>query len=479
MKLFSKTIKESKYPGISIGAEEFKKYKEAIEKTNRSKDFLKAMWIISQYPELLENDKLKNLLNGKHTDIVTVPENIIKDLQKISKKIGDEAKLFPEFLTAAQRDAVIQKKIDPNDLTLDLESQKGRDAIVKRYAPLIEKLVYEFYKTGCPLSKEELRSAALLGLTDAMNTYKNPAELAKMSGEGKTKNTSFTSYAAYKIKFQILGDIEDYGRTVKFSNYRRDQFRKENGEEANLPKEFSIDSFNAFNRDGEPIPFDVFFGLDVAGDNDIESSVDRKLKKDMYDKIFKRMESKFSSRDCTIFYKTWGLNGYKREKTKDVAKDTGISSPAVTQICNRIVKFLATDSYIQSLKNAFESIVNDYVIGKMAEIYDQPKYAIIESFVYDDTYVLLEELSKWKDKTKFQKAINTATDMLAVDDALLIYDILQKKKTFKKGSRNTAPIIHFLEAVYPYRSFKKASYEELNDALKELSDIAAGFNIIW
>lgn len=477
MKHFSQSIITESIEKPVLTIEEFQEFKEAIEKTKRSPEFLRMMWILDTNPALLDKEVLEYALKGRSKDN-SVDDATIKDLYKLARKAGDETKLLPPLLNSAQRRAVIDNRIDPNDFTLDLESQAGRNNIVKRYTPLIEKLVYEYYKSGCPLSKEELRSAALMGLTTAMNTYKNPDELEEFM-KGTKKKASFTAFAAAKMKFAILGDIEDYGHTVRFSNYNRDQFRAKYGEDATLPKDMSIDNFQAFNKEGEQIPFDAFFGL-TTGTNNIDAGTKDKERQEAFQKLFTRIESKFSSRDCIVFYKSWGLNGYKKEKMKDVAKELGLSSPAAGMICNRIIKFIANDPYCRSLKNMFESIINHYISEKYTEIYESSKQEIIDSLLYDDTYLLLENLFIWNDPKRFKAMVNKATTNLQVDAVLYIYDIIKgTEKSFAKLHLYKDAVISFLENLYPDRSFKMSSTDDLITELTHLASVSKGFNIKW
>ena len=335
--------------------------------------------------------------------------------------------------------------------------------------PLVHKLVKQ-YENASALSKEDLLSSALEGLTDAMNEYKNPEELEKL---GKTGDMSFTSYAAYRIKQAILKEMTDNSRNVKISNYYQDKL-KDAGED--LTREFSIDRMFASSDDEEPMSIDRFFGL-----SDEDNILSMKEKEEIYQKIFKRIESKFSSRDCTILYKVWGVNGYKREKVKDIAKELGISSPAVVQACGRIIKFVASDKYCQEIYSAYESLADDYVIGKLLEVYKEDKKTIVESLIYDDLYILLENLRKWNNKDKFQKTVNKATDDLNVDDALFIYKILQNKELLdaKNVKKYKGAIIRFLENLYPDQSFKNAKNEDLVAELNDLRTISLKFAIAW
>ena len=468
MKVFSTILTESSSETFALTGEEFKKYCEAIEATKRSKEFLHLLWIISKNPELLDREKVEYLIKGKNVCKIVSADDV-KAFIAYAKRVGDEIKLLPQLLSAYQREAVIAKKIDPNDLTLDLETERGRNAIAKKYIPLIEKLVKQFEGKSA-LSKEEIRSAAMTGLVNAMNDYKNPEEMEKAGKEG---NLSFTSYAAYRIKQQILKDIDNFSRDVKISKYYQGKLKDE-GEDTN--REFSIDALFANDDDDKAMSVDRFFQL-----SDEDNSLEMREKEEMYAKLFKRIESKFSSRDCIVLYKVWGVNGHNKEKVKDIAKELGISSPAIVQICNRIIKFIANDKYCQDLHKAYESLVDDYVIGKLFEVYKEDRNTIIESFLFDDLYILLEELNKFNNKDKFQKIVNTATDDLNVDDALYIYNILQNKSMLdEKGiKKHKGAVIKFLENVYPDKTFRKASVNDLINELDDLKAVSLKFAIIW
>ena len=469
MKVFTKLayITESRKDNTALTQEEFDKYAKAVNATKRSKEFKQLLWLAGQYPELLDKDILKEIIDSGKT-IATLPVDTVKDIYTLAKKCGSETRLLPQFLTASQRDFVIAKRIDVNDLTLDLETPKGRNEIARRYMPLIEKLVHQ-YADKCPLSKEELRSAAMIGLTNAMNEYKNPEELEKA---GKGGNMSFTNYAAYRIKQQILADITDFSRNVKISDYYQNKL-KDSGEDTN--REFSIDRMFGDSEDG-PMAIDRFFGL--ADDDDFMKN---REEDEAWKKLFKRIESKFSQRDCIVFYRICGVNGYKPEKTKDIAKELGVSSPAVTKIYNKIIKFMSEDKECQALKGMFEAVAEKYIVNKMCETYAMDKAGIIDSFLFDDTYMLIESLTRWNSKDKFQKAVNNATDFLNVDDALFIYNILQNKTdlTEKNLKAHRNAVVKFLNEIYPENTYKNAKNEELVETLRELQSVSMKFQIAW
>lgn len=467
MKIFTKILSEALNSDFTIDKEHFNEYKNAISETKRSKEFMQLLWLTEKYPELLNKEKVEDLIKGKNT-LDTNAKDIAKDFIKLVKKVNDEIKLLPQLLSLSQREAVIHKKINVEDLTLDLESQKGRDAIARKYIPLIEKMI-KGYVDKSPLSKEELRSAAMVGLIKAMDEYKNPEELEIA---GKTGNMSFTSYAAYRIKQQILKDINEFSRNVKISKYFQGKLKDEGD---NTFKELSIDNLTSDKDDDKAMSIDRFFAL---SDDDEEMSSSEK--EELYKKLFRYIESKFSSRDCIVFYKVWGVNGYKREKSKDIAKELGISAAAVAQICSRIIKFVKNDKKAKQLFDAFESLVNDYVAGKLLEVYSKDKNTIVESFIYDDIYLLLENESKWT-KDKFMMAVNNATKAQSIEDALFIFRMLEGKikideKTIKK---NKGTVEMFLNTLFPNKSYNLSNIDTLIDEMQALKEIADNFNINW
>lgn len=470
IKYFSKIITEHVNQDFAITQEDFDKYEVAISKTKRTKEFTNLLWLVKKYPILFDKENFEKLLKGKTLDNKLISIDAQKDIVKLCKKIGDEVKLLPQLLTAEQRQLVIDKQIDPNDLTIDLETQKGRDVIAKRYIALIEKIVRQ-YKDKSSLSDEELRSAAYLGLTNAMNEYKNPIELKKM---GKESNMSFTKYAAYRIQQAILDDMNNNSRNVKISDYYQNKIKS--NEDGVVPSEISLDKPYFGKDDDEAYTLSNYIGFSTDDDQ-----LEQREKEQMYKKLFARIESKYSQRDCIFLYKTFGVNGYTQEKVKDIAKEYNISSPAVTQAVSRIIKFMSTDSICKSIKNAFESLVDDYIINKALFIYDKPKDVIIESFLYDDIYMIIESANKFTDRKKFEKIINTATDFLSVSEALFIYDVIRGVILLDErlAKKHRAELALFLENVYLEKSYKKESVDVIIDAMNELKNIALKFNIKW
>ena len=467
MKRFSYEISESKAT-FTISKEEFDKYKEAISNTKRTKHFTSLLWLVSKYPELLEPEKVENLVKGKNT-CTTIDKKSFDELYGLVKKCGNEVKLLPQLLSVRQREFIIDGRIDPTDLMIDTDTAAGRQELAKKYVPLINKMVKQYIGQSS-LSAEELKSAAFVGLVNAMNDYKNPEELENL---GKTGKMSFTRYAAYRIGQQILYDINNYSRNVTISSYYQNKLK--NNDES-TDREVRIDAMFDNSEDG-PAAIDRF--LELSEEDDYMTT---KEQDEAFRKLYDRLETKFSKRDCTVLYKVFGINGYKKEKTKDIAKELGISSPATTKIVAKILKFAANDPQCVQLKQAFESLCELYSQNILLETLkdtDITRNKVLESFLSDDIYIIIESIIKWNDKKVFTKAVNSATDLLCVDDALYIYNVISGKKEIKTDDirKYKYALIEFLQNLYPYDTF--ANNDDIISQLKELTEISKKFKINW
>ena len=105
---------------------------------------------------------------------------------------------------------------------------------------------------------------------------------------------------------------------------------------------------------------------------------------------------------------------------------------------------------------------------------------MIDSLLYDDTYLLLENLFIWNDPKRFKAMVNKATTNLQVDAVLYIYDIIKgTEKSFAKLHLYKDAVISFLENLYPDRSFKMSGTDDLITELTHLASVSKGFNIKW
>lgn len=420
-----------------------------------------VLYILDKHPNINTKEDILAIRDGKFNilkKLDMLPDDL-RDLQRLLKKLDRDIMLLPQFLTAQQRQALELNKLDVSDITLDLVTEKGRQAVAKQFTPLVIKMANQFVGK-CGLDKSELISSGMLGLTLAMNQYKNPEEIKKAGGES---SMTFASYAAYCIRNQILQDITELDGVVRQSYYAK---KKEGAAQINY-----ID--HSENDDEETISIDRMIELSEEPDYKPTRNEEKE-----WQKVFKKLESKFSSRDCDVFYRVFGLNGRKMEKTTEVARSLNTYVSNIVRITQNMLAFLKKDA---ETREFLESILSIYTESLVSSLYNQSREIIVESLIKDNMYVLLEEINQWSNATQFKNAVNHATDILNIEDAKFIYDCIDKGFDFVDSHlRKMKPVIvAFLSNLYPTTSFKRKSDIDILDYMQDLSITFKNYKIKW
>lgn len=420
-----------------------------------------VLYILDKHPNINTKEDILAIRDGKFNllkKLGMLPDDL-RDLQRLLKKLDRDIMLLPQFLTAQQRQALELNKLDVTDITLDLDSERGRQAVAKQFTPLVIRLASQFVGR-CGLDKSELISSGMLGLTLAMNQYKNPEEIRKAGGES---SMTFASYAAYCIRNQILQDITEYDGVVKQSYWAK----KREG----VAQVSSIDHND--NDDDEVISIDRMIELSEEPDYKPTRNEEKE-----WQKVFKKIESKFTTRDCDVFYRVFGLKGRKVEKTTDVARSLNTHISNIVRITQNILAFLKKDP---ETREFLESILSIYTESLISGLYNQPREVIVESLIKDNMYVLLEEINQWSNASQFKNAVNHATDVLDVEDAKFIYDCINNGFDFVDAHlRKMKPVIlAFLSNLYPTTSFKRKSDIDILDYMQDLNITAKTYKIKW
>ena len=415
-----------KFETHELTSQDVSNYIKAISK-EVSRDIQNVLFLTQKY-SLFTADQLeeirwvgKNLL-GKLSEKLNIPVSDLEDIwNTISKMKDHELRVLPQYQSAQERDAVLNKKLRVSDLTIDLESDKGKRDVIKMYTPLVHKIVNQF--TGkSKLNKAELMSAALMGFNDAINNWNPNAD----------KAVSFKTFASYCVRQQILNDI-------------------------------------IMNDDG-----------DWTNDHLAALGVEDKDKDDeeRWKKVYKAIEDKFKVRDVDIFYRYFGLNGRKKEKSKDIAKSYGMSEAGIRASygpINKILSFLRNDKELLAILQEIQDIYNE---GLMIEMFYMGREQILETLLNDDTFILLEEINRWSKKSVFNDAVNNTLEVFKPEDALIIRDLL--KGSFddldSKYKKNKRVIVTFLSSMYPTETFLRKSDVDIIDRMSELQDIWKKFN---
>lgn len=448
---FTDILNESKqdYNG-TVTLDELTDY---INKTNKILPNIvrDALYLVKKYG-ILSADDINTILKSGKGSIKSLAKKFnideigMGELWEIFKDLKSNIKLFPHFLTPFEQKALIKGTARIEDLTIDLSTSQGQNEVVKMYMPLVYKIINQ-YVGKTKLSRNDLMSAAMEGFSKAMQEW------------DRSKGQLFKTYASYRIQQQIINDIDEHGHSLSGTNWYA---TKKYG--ADMLDAISIDAMSR-NDDGD-FKQDRLAALGYVDSRDEEADVKQ------WKQVFEILEKKFKQRDLDIFYRYFGLNGYKREKSKDIAKMYGMSEGNIrNSVINKILAFLKKD------KDALELLVNlndSYNESLMIELFGCDRETILERLANDDIYILLEEITRWSNKDVFKRALMNSLDS-NFDIILNILngefeDIDNNIKKYKKD------IIKFLENMYPTENMHRKTDVDLIEYMCELQSIYKKYN---
>lgn len=453
MNNFTELLKESKknYDSGSLLSSEINQY---LNKVNKiiPKHVQQVIYLTQKFG-LLDANSIEEIKKaGKSTlnklaEKYNIPVGEIESLWKSLKELKSNIKLLPQFQSQHEREALQLGKLSMDDLTIDLDTQQGRNAATKIYMPLVYKIVSQ-YVGKSSLSRQELMSAALQGFTDAMNDWRRDEE------DGK-KRTSFKTYAGFRVQQQILNDINEFSHTLSGTNWY-------------AAKNYG-DKLDGISIDGLPRDNDGDFKQDHLSLLGMEDRVNSKDDDKKWEILYKLIENYFKQRDVDIFYRYFGLKGYKREKSKDIAKSMGMSEGNIrNSVINKIIGFLKKDKRAIEILSDIQDIYNESL---MVELIGFTKEEILEALVNDDMFILLEELNMWKNKNVFENAMYSS--LVKMDDADdIIIDILKGDFEYLDSNykKNKKQILKFLQSMYPTTSFKGKTDVYILELMQELQN---------
>lgn len=292
-------------------------------------------------------------------------------LQELYKWIGVLNKSHrlmevPVFQSEEQFNGILKKEISPDEILLDLKSTKGRNAVAKKYTPLVWKIARGFNGKSS-FSLDDLFAFGMEGLTWAMNSYgKSSEETQKKKGKNKEgeetaedmkkelekrKSFTFLSFASYMIRIAILENIKNSSHLVRIPVSIQNKERKETGRNT---KQTSVSGEAPIggDEDGKGI-----FGK-IDSKEDADASLDQQDISKLWKMIVKMLEKKFSEKQLDIFYSMNGLFGHEKLKGKEIMKKYSLKNPS--EISNSNWKVL---NYIQTtpeLKKAFAELYSLY-----------------------------------------------------------------------------------------------------------------------
>ena len=451
---FSSFVLEARknYNSGSLLSSEINQY---LSKVNRViPENVKRVIYLTQKYNLLDVASIEEIKNSNKGGLKSlakkynISEDSLEDLWNMLKDLKNKIKLLPQYQTEQERQAIELGKLSMDDLTIDLDSQAGRSAAAKMYMPMVYKIV-NAYVGKSKLDKQELMSAALKGFTDAMNDWR------KTDDEGQ--RVAFKTYAGFRVKQQILNDINEYGHTLSGTNWYASKVYG-----AGLLDAVSIDGM--MSGDDE-IDSDKLSALGIE-DKDLTRNEEKS-----WQSLYKLLENNFKQRDVNIFYRYFGLNGYKREKSKDIAKSMGMSEGNIrNSVINKMIKFLKND---RKASEILQDLQDMYTEALMIEMLGYTKEEIFETLINDDMYILLEELTKWNHKTVFNQAMRDTFSMIPNQkDKNILIDILKGDFEYLDNNfkKNKNLIILFLSNLYPTENMKKKTDVDLLNYMSDLQN---------
>lgn len=451
---FSSFVLEARknYNSGSLLSSEINQY---LSKVNRviPENVKRVIYLTQKYNllDIASIEEIKNSNKGGLKNLAkkyNISEDSLEDLWNMLKDLKNKIKLLPQYQTEQERQSIELGKLSMDDLTIDLDSQVGRSAAAKMYMPMVYKIV-NAYVGKSKLDKQELMSAALKGFTDAMNDWR------KTDDEGQ--RVAFKTYAGFRVKQQILNDINEYGHTLSGTNWYASKVYG-----AGLLDAISIDGM--MSGDDE-IDSDKLSALGIE-DKDLTRNEEKS-----WQSLYKLLENNFKQRDVNIFYRYFGLNGYKREKSKDIAKSMGMSEGNIrNSVINKMIKFLKND---RKASEILQDIQDMYTESLMIEMLGYTRDEIVETLINDDMYILLEELTKWNYKTVFNQAMRDTFSMIPDQkDKKILIDILKGDFEYLDNNfkKNKNLIILFLSNLYPTENMKKKTDVDLLNYMSDLQN---------
>lgn len=450
MKKFSQLIEESKsMDSFSILQSEITTYINKV-KSQLPYDIQKIIYATQKFNLTSSNqiDEIRLSTKSKLKDLVdkySIPLNELTNLWEMLKTAKKNIRLLPQYQSKTEREELEAGRLSMDDLTIDLESPVGRNAASKMYMPVVLKIV-KSYVGRSRLDKHSLMSAALMGMTNAMNDWKSAPE------NDDEKTVSFKSYLVARVRQQILNDINQFGHSLSGTN-------------SYASKEYGSALLDAVSLDGLPRDDDGSFKQDRVAALGVEEPEAEKY--DAWESLYKLIEKTFPVRDVDVFYRFFGLNGRKREKSKDIAKSYNMSEGNIrNSILNKMLKWLRTNPRATEILSDIQDMYTEHL---MCDMLNLSREQIIESLAMDDVYILLEELNKWKNKYTFDNALSKALKVVKNPEIEFILnggfnEIDDNLKTYKND------IILFLSCMYPAEKFTNRSDVELIEYMQEISN---------
>lgn len=200
-----------------------------------------------------------------------------------------------------------------------------RNTLALQYEPLVNKMVKQYFGK-VQAGWDDLKSMAYEGLVQAMNSY--DPERSKMT---------FTQFAAFAIRNNILNSLSEELRTVKMSSYMQEKAEKEG-----LPSFSSVSLTTICGETGGEDSYSREGRYGLYESAKFENG-------DVYEYMYMRLDAEFGERELDIFYSYFGLKGRKETPLQDLAKKYGVTSGRASQQLNKVIRFIRQDEDLREM----------------------------------------------------------------------------------------------------------------------------------
>lgn len=261
---------------------------------------------------------------------------VMKELYKSLGKVIKNGRMLeiPVFQTKEQFEAILDKKVSPDEIILDLTTEKGRNEIAKKYEPMAWKIARS-YVGRSNLDLEELYAIGMEGIVWAMNKYGKKNDKSTATDEN-VKAYTFHSWVSYCIRIAILEAIKDQGHLVRVP---RSQQSKEKSENGHMTKNYSISMETPVGRDKDGNSRRL---SDKIGDYErAGKSLEDEDNARLWEHIHKLLKKKFDDRTLDIFYDKWGVNGHKKLSGKELMEKYGFNAQSnINFVCSKVINYM-------------------------------------------------------------------------------------------------------------------------------------------
>ena len=332
-----------------IDKTDLQKYLEVADRfiSDDAKTVIKYFIENNDYVKKFGNGDSKNAIDNFYNGPVPKDEKL-KEVYKCIGKLNKTNRLLeiPMFQTDEQFEGIINKKVSPDEILLDLNSEKGRNEVVKKYDKLCWKIAREYIGKST-FDLDDLYAYALEGLTNAMNWYGKKTK-KNNADEEKIKAFTFYSYASRIIRFTIIGAIRSESHTVRIPVSQQNKEREVRG--ANTVSN-TISGDKGIGSDSEGNEKSMFDKLSASMDvQDGDEKINKEDFLNTWKEIFDILKKKFSERDLNIFCDVWGVYGHKELKGRQIADKYGLKSKSsATYISSKVFNEIEKDKKLKEL----------------------------------------------------------------------------------------------------------------------------------